>query len=229
MADEEVYYSAKHWAKKSEKFANETKDTKEAADTAIALVDGFDTTVSQAQAAIINLSTEEKNNIRTIGDEEEASVVSAGETGVANIKAAETTGVANVNQATNNGITQINGMVSNLATKTEVATNIANYQASVNVLTATSGSISLEVNKVYTLSVTNATTFVLPTPSNTDVFNQIKVMMSVTGAPTIDWGTIYFFNKTTPEIETGSYDVYFDYDNLLGAWVCGVMAKGVAE
>lgn len=107
MADEEVYYSAKHWAKKSEKFANETKDAKESAETAIALVEGFDTTVEQAKTAITSLATEEKNNIRTVGDEEEASVTNAGTTGVANVKAAETTGVANVNKATSDGVAQI--------------------------------------------------------------------------------------------------------------------------
>ncbi len=107
MADEEVYYSAKHWAKKSEKFANETKDAKESAETAIALVEGFDTTVEQAKTAITSLATEEKNNIRTVGDEEEAAVTSAGTTGVANVKAAETTGVANVNKATSDGVAQI--------------------------------------------------------------------------------------------------------------------------
>ena len=107
MADEEVYYSAKHWAKKSEKFANETKDAKESAETAIALVEGFDTTVEQAKTAITSLATEEKNNIRTVGDEEETAVTNAGTTGVANVKAAETTGVANVNKATSDGVAQI--------------------------------------------------------------------------------------------------------------------------
>ena len=104
-----------------------------------------------------------------------------------------------------------------------------NPQVTINTISATSGTVSLEVNKIYTMSVSGTTTFSLPTPSNKGVFNQIKVMAKVTGTPTINWGTTQFFNKTTPEIEAGNYDIYFDYDNLLNAWVCGVMSKGVAE
>ena len=78
------------------------------------------------------------------------------------------------------------------------------------------------------LVMTGATTFSLPTPSNKNVFNQIKVMMKVTGTPTINWGTINFFNNETPEIKAGNYDCYFDYDNLMNAWVVGVMNKGAA-
>lgn len=105
----------------------------------------------------------------------------------------------------------------------------ADVFSAINNIAETSGEITIEANKIYTMSVTGATTFSLATPNNTNVFNQIKVMMKVTGTPTITWGTTNFFNKTTPEIEEGSYDVYFDWDNLLGAWVCGVMAKGAAE
>ena len=79
------------------------------------------------------------------------------------------------------------------------------------------------------MNLTGATTFALPNPINKNIFNQIKIMAKVTGTPTITWGTTNFFNKTTPEIGEGNYDFYFDYDNLLGAWVCGVMSKGVAK
>lgn len=105
----------------------------------------------------------------------------------------------------------------------------ADVFSAINNIAETSGEITIEANKIYTISVSEATTFSLATPNNTNVFNQIKVMMKVTGTPTITWGTTNFFNKSTPEIEEGSYDVYFDYDNLLGAWVCGVLPKGVAE
>ncbi len=93
----------------------------------------------------------------------------------------------------------------------------------------TSGTIELATNKIYTMTINDATTFSLPIPSNTGIFNQIKVMVKVTGTPTISWGTTNFFNRATPEIEEGSYDIYFDYDNGLSSWVCGVLAKGVAE
>ena len=106
---------------------------------------------------------------------------------------------------------------------------VDNFQPAITALSQTSGTVALTVNKIYSMTVSGATTFTLPTPGNVNVFNQIKVMMKVTGTPTINWGTTWFFNKATPEIEAGNYDVYFDYDNLLGAWVCGVLAKGVAE
>lgn len=105
---------------------------------------------------------------------------------------------------------------------------VDNFQPPITALTATSGTIALAVNKIYTLSISGATTFSLPTPSNKNVFNQIKIMMKVTGTPTVNWGTSNFFNKETPEIVAGNYDCYFDYDNLMNAWVVGVMNKGAA-
>lgn len=105
---------------------------------------------------------------------------------------------------------------------------IDNFQPAITALSATSGTLTLAVNKVYSAAITGNTTFSLPTPGNKNVFNQIKVMLKVTGTPTINWGTTQFFNKATPEIEAGCYDVYFDYDNNLNAWVCGAMPKGAA-
>lgn len=105
---------------------------------------------------------------------------------------------------------------------------VDNFQPAITALSATSGTLTLAVNKVYSAAITGNTTFSLPTPGNKNVFNQIKVMLKVTGTPTINWGTTQFFNKATPEIEAGCYDVYFDYDNNLNAWVCGAMPKGAA-
>ena len=105
---------------------------------------------------------------------------------------------------------------------------VDNFQPPKTALSATSGTLTLAVNKAYSAAITGNTTFSLPTPGNKNVFNQIKVMLKVTGTPTINWGTTQFFNKATPEIEAGCYDVYFDYDNNLNAWVCGAMPKGAA-
>lgn len=115
-----------------------------------------------------------------------------------------------------------------VATQGSTESYVNTFQPAVTTLSNTSGAVSLAVNKIYTISVSGTTTFSLPTPSNTNVFNQIKLMMEVTGTPTINWGTTRFFNKTTPSIEAGNYDVYFDYDKLMSVWVCGVMAKGTA-
>ncbi len=114
-------------------------------------------------------------------------------------------------------------------------TDIANtgwvtvFRYSINAISATSGSINLEVTRVYKMTVTGTTTFVLPATPVADKHNQIKLMLKVTGTPTINWGTTNFFNKQTPDITEGYYDVYFDYDPNLAAWVCGVMAKGAED
>lgn len=114
-------------------------------------------------------------------------------------------------------------------------TNIANtgwvtaFRYSVYGISATSGSVNLDVNRVYKMTVTDTTTFVLPATPVADKHNQIKLMLKVTGTPTINWGTTNFFNKQTPDIMEGYYDVYFDYDPNLAAWVCGVMAKGAED
>ncbi len=114
-------------------------------------------------------------------------------------------------------------------------TNIANtgwvtaFRYSVYGISATSGSVNLDVSRVYKMTVTDTTTFVLPTSPVADKHNQIKLMLKVTGTPTINWGTTNFFNKQTPDITEGYYDVYFDYDPNLAAWVCGVLPKGAED
>ena len=93
-------------------------------------------------------------------------------------------------------------------------------------ITETSGTVALDVNKIYTMSISGNTTFSLPASVNTSFFNQIKVMAKIVGTPVISWGTSYFVNKSAPELEEGVYDLYFDYDNHLGGWVVGAISKG---
>ncbi len=104
--------------------------------------------------------------------------------------------------------------------------SISSYQQPLITLAATSGEVSLEINKIYSMAITSDTSFVLPTTVDTNFFNQIKVMAQITGTPTITWGTTYFVNKEAPVIEEGHYDIYFDYDNNLGGWVVGAITKG---
>lgn len=97
-------------------------------------------------------------------------------------------------------------------------------------LTQTSGNISLESNKIYSLKITADTLFELPTiTAPTTLYNQIKVQLKVEEDVTIGFGTSYFYNKNKPTLTKGFYDVYFDYDNLLGDWVCGAIPKGVTN
>lgn len=96
-------------------------------------------------------------------------------------------------------------------------------------LPSESGNISLQSNTVYKLSINGATTFAPQTPVDTTIHNQIKVFLSVSGTPTINWGTGNYFNKTAIEIKEGNYVVYFDYDPNLSAWTVGAMTVGGAE
>lgn len=188
-------------ASAAEQATTTAENAQNTANSVVAQLEGFSETVATAKTEITTLAGTEKTGIETAANTAQTTAVTA-------IDSAKTGAVAEIEAA---------GEV------------IASYQQPIIALTATSGTIALEVNKIYNLSITAATTFSLPTPSNTEVFNQIKVMLRVTGTPTITWGTSQFFNKATPEIEAGSYDCYFDYDNLLGAWVAGVMPKGAAE
>ena len=175
--------------------------------------------VTEAVTEITSAKNSAVNAITTASNTNVSDVNSAGMSVLTNIDAAKTSSVSEINNTKNVAVTEISS----------AGEAIANYQQPITTLTATSGTIALEVSKIYTMSVTGATTFTLPAPAVKSVFNQIKVMMKVTGTPAINWGTTQFFNKAAPEIEAGSYDAYFDYDNLLEAWVVGVMPKGAAE
>ena len=113
--------------------------------------------------------------------------------------------------------------------KNQAIADVASYKQPLTTLTETSGTITLEVDKIYSVVIDADTTFSLPTEVNTEYFNQIKVMVKIVGTPVITWGTDYFVNKATPEVEEGCYDIYFDYDNNLSGWVVGVVSKGIAE
>ena len=91
-----------------------------------------------------------------------------------------------------------------------------------------SGNITLAVNTVYLGSFTANTTFVLPTPINTNIINQIKIMCSITNSPTINFGTSYFIDNKKPILENTNYNIIFEYDNFLQDWVCTVTSKGIA-
>ena len=94
-------------------------------------------------------------------------------------------------------------------------------------ISKTSGTVTLTANRIHKMNISGNTTFSLPA-GNTSVFTQIKVMVNVTGTPSINWGTSRFFNKKVPSIAAGQYDFYFDYDPTANAWVAGAVPKGVA-
>ena len=92
-----------------------------------------------------------------------------------------------------------------------------------------SGNINLSCDKIYVFEVLNNINFILPTIDDVSYFHQIKVTIKIIGTPIINLGTTYFFNKQTPELEEGVYDIYFDYDVFLNDWVCAAISKGLPE
>ncbi|MBR6515436.1 MAG: hypothetical protein IKT40_01125 [Bacilli bacterium] len=106
---------------------------------------------------------------------------------------------------------------------------IAETVPQIHVLDKTGGEIALETNKIYNCVINTDTLFKFPAIVGTLIHNQIKVMVKVEEDVNIDFETSYYFNKIKPTLTKGFYDVYFDYDNLLNAWVCGAISKGAND
>lgn len=86
-----------------------------------------------------------------------------------------------------------------------------------------SGAISLVSNTVYRGSISAATQFTLLSVAGTTA-NTIKLFLTISGAPTINWGTTHFINGETPDVsENGDYIVYYDYFTPGNYWCCGSM------
>lgn len=97
--------------------------------------------------------------------------------------------------------------------------------ANQDVMDITGTSISLESNKIYRLSISANTTFTLPTITNNNIMNQVMVQATITGTPTINWGTTLFFGAVTPSIDAGGYNFIWEWNG--SAWVCGAIKKEV--
>lgn len=98
-------------------------------------------------------------------------------------------------------------------------------QVGITKLTQTSGNISLASGGIYTLTLSGNTTFILPTPEDKTLLNQILVQLNITAAAiTVNWGTTNYFSGQ-PSTNLGHSNVIFEYDALLDAWVVGQIEK----
>ena len=96
-------------------------------------------------------------------------------------------------------------------------------------ISATSGTVALNANTLYKMTISGATTFTLPSAVNATKHNQIKMFLNLSQVVTVNWGTSVFFNETAPDIATvGTYCIYWDYDPNAGTWICGAMKEGAA-
>ena len=196
---------------------------------------------TESVKGIIQLATESEalsgaNTVKAITPKTLKSVNDSQNSAIANTYATQSTVSSHIENKNNpHDVTKVQIGLGNVDNTSDINKPVStaqkgyidNFQPSITVLSVKSGTIALAVNKIYTLAISGNTTFILPTPSNKSVFNQIKIMMKVTGTPIVNFGTNYFFNREKPEIKDGSYDLYFDYDNNLNVWVAGALLKGI--
>lgn len=95
----------------------------------------------------------------------------------------------------------------------------------------TSGEISLEDNKVYTITPTDDIEFVLPLITDTSYFHQILIQLDLATVVDIDLGTDdNYLNGEEPNLtETGKYNIIYEYDVIDGAWYVGAIKKASAS
>lgn len=97
---------------------------------------------------------------------------------------------------------------------------------SVMSIPATSGAVMLADNTIYSGTMTDTMTFVLPTITDVTQYHQIKAMLYLP-VVTIDWGTTHYIGSEAPDVsEEGQYMIYWDYIPNLNSWAVGVMKTG---
>lgn len=90
---------------------------------------------------------------------------------------------------------------------------------------ATSGSLTLQDNKIHKVAPTSNITFVLPTITDTTSFHQIVVQVTKASNVTIGLGTTDYFGRIQPDVSgVGRFNIYYEWDGT--SWVCGALAKG---
>lgn len=97
--------------------------------------------------------------------------------------------------------------------------------------TGASGIVNLTNNvNMYSMNQAGAITFVLPTPTNTNVLNQKLVDIKTDAAGSaINVGTDVYFDRVAPAFAANSYyTIIWEYSNQLNKWVCGIIQKGTA-
>ena len=107
---------------------------------------------------------------------------------------------------------------------------IDEHSPDITVISATSGTVALNANTLYKMTISGATTFTLPSAVNAEKHNQIKILTNLSVVSAINFGTTKYFNCEAPDMsEAGLYDIYIDYDPHQASWVAGAVRKGAAE
>ena len=90
---------------------------------------------------------------------------------------------------------------------------------------ANSGTVSLVENRFYTVKITGNTTFVLPTPKNKTINNEIMVTIQYESG-TVNFGTDLFIDGDAPKLTRGQFNLYYDFDPLQNKWAAGMLGGG---
>lgn len=107
---------------------------------------------------------------------------------------------------------------------------IDEHSPDITAISATSGTVSLNANTLYKMTISGETTFSLPSTVNAEKHNQIKILANLSVVSAINFGTDKYFNCEPPDMtEAGYYDIYIDYDPHQSSWVAGAIRKGAAE
>ena len=107
---------------------------------------------------------------------------------------------------------------------------IDEHSPDITAISATSGTVSLNANTLYQMTISGETTFSLPSTVNAEKHNQIKILANLSVVSAINFGTTKYFNCEAPDMsEAGFYDIYIDYDPHQSSWVAGAIRKGAAE
>ena len=105
--------------------------------------------------------------------------------------------------------------------------SVSDAEEIMQTITALSGtSVSPLADSVNTLSISANTTITLPTITD-GKFHQILIFATITGTPTINFGTSYYFNAEEPTIEAGTFNIIYEYDGT--NWYVGMLNKGSAS
>lgn len=87
--------------------------------------------------------------------------------------------------------------------------------------------VNLEADKVYAIDVAGDISFVLPTVVDSTHLHQIIVHMRINNVVNVNLGTTNYFKLAAPDLsQAGSYNIIYEYDVLLQAWVADACIKG---
>lgn len=112
----------------------------------------------------------------------------------------------------------------------EQSANLAQEVSRIAIVPITATTQTIQPNKCYTLNANGGSYTLTPKAITGDLTHLLQAMIQIktgTVAPTITWaGITHFFNNKIPTINANSsYNVIYEFDNLLLDWVVGVIKK----